>query len=75
MTEGLIRLPSADTEMALPERLIDAAWHYMAEARSKRTREAYGRAWALFQSWCIINGRQGSSPLIGARSRPLSLTA
>ena len=58
MTEGLVHLPSADTELALPERLVDAARHYLAEARSKRTREAYGRAWALFQSWCITNGRQ-----------------
>jgi hypothetical protein len=30
----------------------------MAEARSKLTREAYGRAGALFQSWCITIGRQ-----------------
>jgi integrase len=58
VTEGLVHLPSADTELALPERLIDAARHYLAEARSKRTREAYGRAWALFQSWCLANGRQ-----------------
>ena len=58
VTHEVIHLPSAGTEIALPDRLIDAARHYMAEARAKRTREAYGRAWTMFQSWCAANGRQ-----------------
>ena len=30
----------------------------MAESRAKRTREAYSRAWALFDGWCQRHGRQ-----------------
>jgi hypothetical protein len=58
VTEGIIHLPGAGDELALPERLVDGARHYLAEARSKRTREPYGRAWALFPAWCSANGRQ-----------------
>jgi hypothetical protein len=37
--------------------LVDKARDYMTKARAKRTRQAYSRAWAAFQSWCDREGR------------------
>jgi integrase len=54
----LIPLPTAGTELALPEALVGRAREYMAEARSERTREAYGRWWRVFTAWCQRHGRQ-----------------
>lgn len=50
--------PPAGSEVALPDELIERAKDYMAEALSERTREAYGRWWRVFTSWCERHGRQ-----------------
>ena len=55
---ALIPLPSAGSEVALPDALIERAKDYMAEALSERTREAYGRWWRVFFAWCEKHGRQ-----------------
>ena len=45
-------------ELALPEDLVDAAKAFTLSARALRTRLAYRRAWAGFETWCRQNGCQ-----------------
>ncbi|MEQ1711886.1 MAG: site-specific integrase [Hyphomicrobium sp.] len=46
------------TETPLPGRLVAGARDLITAARSERTREAYGKAWAAFVVWCAAHGRQ-----------------
>jgi integrase len=55
---ALVPLAPAGDEVALPAELIERAKDYMAEALAERSREAYARHWARFQSWCRLHGRQ-----------------
>ena len=45
-------------ETALPSNLVSGARDYIAGARSERTREAYGKAWRGFTTWCEAHGRR-----------------
>ena len=53
----LVTIDPASGEIALADGLIIAAKAFMEEARSERTRQAYGRAWRSFEAWCAGNGR------------------
>jgi integrase len=50
--------PTAANQVALPEHLVKAKKRYKAQARAERTRQAYARAWAQFETWCTAHGRQ-----------------
>ena len=45
-------------EAALPSHLVTGARDYIAGARSERTREAYGKSWRGFTTWCEVHGRK-----------------
>ena len=52
------------TETPLPDHLVAGARDLITAARSDRTRDAYGKSWAAFVTWCASHGRQSlpSSP-------------
>jgi len=52
---GAALLPATNA-LALPEDLIEAARDYARAAHAPRTREAYARAWAGFETWCGAKG-------------------
>ena len=62
--ELVLRDPDAG-ELALPDDLVTVARSFMAEARSDQTRQAYGRAWRLFEIWCVEKGQETVAGLAG----------
>lgn len=54
----IIEHPSAGTELALPDHMIEATRDYRREALAPRTRQAYADAWKLFEAWCFTMGRR-----------------
>ena len=57
---GITKRAAATLAADAPVRpeLVDTVRDYMEAARSPRTREAYGQAWANFEAWCAREGRQ-----------------
>jgi integrase len=45
-------------EVAFPVKLVESAREYARDALAKRTQDAYARAWAGFEAWCVAKDVQ-----------------